>query len=110
MPTYEFRCPEGHDFERFFRKISEAPAEIVCPECGAIAARRVSAGAGLVFKGSGFYITDYVRPAKKEGAESGSSDGGAKSGEKSATSSAESKPAAKPATGKSGGKKDSKTE
>lgn len=110
MPTYEFRCPEGHDFERFFRKISEAPAEIVCPECGAIAARRVSAGAGLVFKGSGFYITDYARPAKKEGAESGSSDGGAKSGEKSATSSAESKPAAKPATGKTGGKKDSKTE
>ena len=59
MPTYEYRCPDGHDFERFFRKISDAPGEVACPVCGKIAERRLSAGAGLLFKGSGFYITDY---------------------------------------------------
>src|SRR4030095_8403895 len=56
MPTYDYRCPNGHDFERFFRKISEATSELECPVCGAVAARRVSGGAGLLFKGSGFYL------------------------------------------------------
>ena len=65
MPTYEYRCPNGHDFEHFFRKISDAPAEFACPVCGAIAERRMSAGAGLVFKGSGFYLTDYGRNAHR---------------------------------------------
>jgi putative FmdB family regulatory protein len=64
MPLYEFRCPSGHDFERFFRSISAAPAEVACPECGAIAERRISAG-GFHFKGSGFYITDYGKDGKK---------------------------------------------
>ena len=64
MPTYEFRCPTGHDFERFFRKISDAPMELSCPDCGQVALRRVSAGA-LHFKGSGFYITDYGKDGKK---------------------------------------------
>jgi putative FmdB family regulatory protein len=65
MPTYEYRCPDGHDFERFFRKISDAPAEVGCPECGKIAERRMSAGAGLLFKGSGFYLTDYGKNAHR---------------------------------------------
>ena len=65
MPTYDFVCPSRHDFERFFRKISDAPFEMPCPECGAIAIRKVSGGAGLVFKGSGFYITDYGKDGKK---------------------------------------------
>jgi putative FmdB family regulatory protein len=65
MPTYDFVCPARHEFERFFRKISDAPMELPCPECGAIAIRKVSAGAGLVFKGSGFYITDYGKDGKK---------------------------------------------
>jgi putative FmdB family regulatory protein len=66
MPTYDFRCPAGHDFERFFRKISEAPAEFTCPQCGQQAVRQVSGGAGLLFKGSGFYITDYGKDGKKD--------------------------------------------
>ena len=66
MPTYDFRCPAGHDFERFFGKISDAPSEVACPECGAVATRRISGGAGLVFKGSGFYITDYGKDGKKD--------------------------------------------
>ncbi len=64
MPLYEFRCPKGHDFERFYRSIGTAPTEVLCPECGALAERRLSA-AGLVFKGSGFYITDYGKDGKK---------------------------------------------
>ncbi|HEX6629302.1 MAG TPA: FmdB family zinc ribbon protein [Gemmatimonadaceae bacterium] len=65
MPTYEFRCPNGHEFEKFYRSISGAPSELPCPTCGKIAARQMSAGAGLHFKGSGFYITDYGKDGKK---------------------------------------------
>src|SRR5262245_49924847 len=67
MPTYDYRCPEGHDFEHFFRKISDALAEMPCPTCGSLATRRVSGGAGLLFKGSGFYLTDYGRNAHRKG-------------------------------------------
>ena len=65
MPTYEFRCPKGHEFEKFYRSMSGAPLEAPCPVCGKIAERQMSAGAGLVFKGSGFYITDYGKDGKK---------------------------------------------
>ena len=64
MPLYEFRCPSGHDFEKFYRSIGSAPSEEKCPECGQTAVRLMSA-AGLVFKGSGFYITDYGKDGKK---------------------------------------------
>jgi putative FmdB family regulatory protein len=57
MPTYEYRCPEGHDFELFQRMSDEPVAE--CPTCGRRAERLLSAGAGFLFKGEGFYITDY---------------------------------------------------
>jgi putative FmdB family regulatory protein len=66
MPTYEYRCPDGHDFEKFVQKISLASSELPCPICGKMAERRISAGAGLVFKGSGFYITDYGKDGKKD--------------------------------------------
>ena len=65
MPTYEFRCPEGHEFEQFYRSIAAAPRETACPTCGKVAERLMSAGGGLVFKGSGFYITDYGKDGKK---------------------------------------------
>jgi putative FmdB family regulatory protein len=64
MPLYEFRCPSGHDFEKFYRSIGSAQSEEKCPECGAMA-HRVMSAAGLVFKGSGFYITDYGKDGKK---------------------------------------------
>ncbi len=66
MPTYDYRCPEGHTFEKFYRKISEAESALPCPVCGRVADRLVSGGAGLVFKGSGFYITDYGKDGKKD--------------------------------------------
>jgi putative FmdB family regulatory protein len=62
MPTYEYRCPEGHVFEKF-QKMSERP-QAKCPVCGKSATRKISGGAGLVFKGSGFYITDYGKDGK----------------------------------------------
>jgi putative FmdB family regulatory protein len=66
MPTYEYRCPDGHTFERFFRTISGAETEVSCPECGKTAARLMSAS-GFAFKGSGFYLTDYGKNAHRGG-------------------------------------------
>jgi putative FmdB family regulatory protein len=63
MPTYEYRCPQGHEFEKFFRTISGAPTAVNCPTCGKLAERQLSGGAGLLFKGSGFYLTDYGKNA-----------------------------------------------
>jgi putative FmdB family regulatory protein len=60
MPTYGYRCPEcGHEFDKF-QKISDL-ARAECPECGTVGERVISGGAGFVFKGSGFYETDYKR-------------------------------------------------
>jgi putative FmdB family regulatory protein len=60
MPTYEYRCLEcGHQFEAF-QSMQEDPIK-VCPECGKRVERLISGGSGLIFKGSGFYITDYQR-------------------------------------------------
>jgi putative FmdB family regulatory protein len=76
MPTYDFRCPSGHEFEQFFRKISDAPYTVRCGVCGADAERRVSGGAGLVFKGSGFYLTDYGRNAHRANGDAGKGEAG----------------------------------
>ena len=62
MPTYEYQCSKGHEFE-LFQKMSEKP-RAKCPVCGKTAIRQISGGAGLVFKGSGFYITDYGKDGK----------------------------------------------
>ena len=62
MPTYEYECPEGHAFEKF-QKMSDKP-RTRCPACGKPATRKISGGAGLVFRGSGFYITDYGKDGK----------------------------------------------
>ena len=64
MPTYEYRCPRGHAFEKFSPRITRHPSA-TCPKCGRRARRLISGGAGLVFKGSGFYITDYKRGGEK---------------------------------------------
>jgi putative FmdB family regulatory protein len=64
MPTYEYRCPNGHQFD-LFQKMSEAPGA-QCPECGAESERLLSGGAGFLFKGNGFYITDYRSDSYKK--------------------------------------------
>jgi putative FmdB family regulatory protein len=77
MPTYEYRCPDGHEFDLVQRMSDEPGAD--CPECGKPSERLLSAGGGLLFKGEGFYITDYrsAEYKKKAQAETG---GGAPSG------------------------------
>ena len=88
MPTYEYACPKcGHAFEQF-QSMNDAPLT-KCPVCKKTGVKRlIGGGAGLIFKGSGFYITDYKN--KKTSGE-GSSGGGKPSGAKS-----ESKPETKP--------------
>jgi putative FmdB family regulatory protein len=83
MPTYEYRCPQcGTGFEKF-QKMSDPPVA-ACPSCGAEAERRISGGAGLVFKGSGFYITDYRGEGYKKAAQA---EGGGGSSDSSSSSS-----------------------
>ena len=102
MPTYDFRCPHGHEFTKFFRKISDGAAELPCPNCGAVAQRQLSAGAGLHFKGSGFYLTDYGKNAHRKAAPSGGSKSDGKGAPAGASKGGESKPAGESSGGSSG--------
>lgn len=57
MPTYEYECRAcAHRFEAF-QSMSEAPISL-CPQCGASVRRMIGGGTGIIFKGSGFYVTD----------------------------------------------------
>jgi putative FmdB family regulatory protein len=75
MPTYEYACSKcGHHFEQF-QSMRDEPLR-KCPKCHKAALKRlIGGGAGLIFKGSGFYITDYKNKgmAKAASAESGAS-------------------------------------
>jgi putative FmdB family regulatory protein len=76
MPTYDYECRKGHRFELFQKMTDEPVAK--CPECGAKASRQISGGAGFLFKGDGFYITDYRSDdyRKKASADKGDSGSG----------------------------------
>jgi len=67
MPTYDYECEScGYKTEIFERKITE-PSVKVCPVCGKPTLRRlVGTGIGFIFKGSGFYITDYKKKEQKK--------------------------------------------
>ncbi len=116
MPTYEYQCDAcGHAFEKF-QSIMAAPVK-VCPKCGKRKVRKlISAGAGLIFKGSGFYITDYREGTYSKDAKADSAapaeakSGDAKSdGKSSDAKSGETKsPESKPAETKAADSKDSK--
>ncbi len=63
MPTYDYRCTDcAHVFE-IFHGINESP-ECLCEKCQHIAEKQVGAGSGIIFKGSGFYTTDYNRSSQ----------------------------------------------
>ena len=66
MPTYDYRCTScGHEFEEF-QSIKDVPVKD-CPVCNARVKRIINGGAGLIFKGSGFYITDYKNGSNDNG-------------------------------------------
>lgn len=91
MPTYEYECLRcGHHFE-LFQKMTDEPRKR-CPECRGKVQRCLGTGAGLIFKGSGFYSTDYRSESYKKGAQK----------EKSSTSDTQ-KSDAKPASTKKAG-------
>jgi len=104
MPTYEYQCQTcGHEFEEFQRITAEALTACPLEECEGTVKRLISAGGGLLFKGSGFYITDYRSEGYKNSAkadtdskssetESKTSGGGDGSGK------TESKPSSTPAS------------
>ncbi|UCC99211.1 MAG: zinc ribbon domain-containing protein [Phycisphaerales bacterium] len=70
MPTYEYKCGScKYQFEQF-QSIKARPLR-KCPNCGKASVRRlVGAGAGIIFKGSGFYETDYRSESYKKAAQS----------------------------------------
>jgi putative FmdB family regulatory protein len=97
MPTYEYHCDAcEHNFDEF-QSMSEAPLK-KCPQCGKLKLRRVfGTGAAVLFKGSGFYQTDYrnesyksaakaeqeaTKPAKDKGGDKGGKESGSSSGKK----------------------------
>ncbi len=64
MPTYRYECKKcGNTFDKF-QSMTDAPVK-KCPECKGTVKRLISSGAGLIFKGSGFYKTDYASPSAK---------------------------------------------
>jgi putative FmdB family regulatory protein len=93
MPIYEYRCPEGHVFERF--QSMTAPAPEKCDICGASPLELVLYPIAIHYKGSGFYSTDYGKKgkaaAKKDGGEGGSSSGDSSSGDSGSKSDAPAK-------------------
>ena len=68
MPTYDYRCDAcGHELE-IFHSMKDAPKR-KCPSCGKLKlVRQIGAGGGVIFKGSGFYETDYRSDSYKKGA------------------------------------------
>lgn len=65
MPTYTYKCPScGHEYEKIQKMTDNSRAK--CPQCQARGVRVITGGGGLIFKGSGFYITDYKRAPEKE--------------------------------------------
>lgn len=92
MPTYQYQCTScSYEFEEF-QKITDDPLE-TCPKCGGHVQRLISGGAGLLFKGSGFYITDYRSPRYQADAKKAESDAKFASTEKKADKKSEKKSA-----------------
>ena len=94
MPTYEYRCKNGHTFE-VIQRMSDDPVE-TCEVCDATV-ERVFHPVAVHFKGSGFYTTDYAKKAKEgSGTDGGSSDsGGSDSGSSESGSAGDSKSSSK---------------
>ncbi len=98
MPTYDYLCEAcGHELE-LFQSMSESPKR-KCPECGKLKLKRlIGAGGGLIFKGSGFYLTDYRSESYKKGAEADKKQGKSESSASDSKKKSPAKPKKKPAS------------
>lgn len=61
MPTYDYKCKECGAIQEEFHKMNDSP-QVICRACGCKMVKLISYGGGVIFKGSGFYETDYKRP------------------------------------------------
>jgi putative FmdB family regulatory protein len=96
VPIYEYRCPNGHTFERFQSMTAPAPEQ--CDVCGASPLELVLYPVAIHYKGSGFYSTDYGKGGKKK---DGGDSGGDSKPETKTDGKAEAKTESKPAETKS---------
>ena len=100
MPTYSYQCKRCEHTQDVFHSMSAKP-RVKCEECGGPCIRLLGTGAGIIFKGSGFYETDYKNKGRKPASESTPNKEKSevkkaeKSSESASTSSSDSKPAAK---------------
>jgi putative FmdB family regulatory protein len=116
MPTYDYKCKACGESMEIFQSIKESPKR-KCPKCGKSALERlIGTGGAIIFKGSGFYLTDYRSESYRKAAEADKPQSDSKSDAKPDTKSetkpetkAEAKPDAKPES-KTGSKADSKSE
>ena len=101
MPTYEYKCGNCDHMLEKFQSITANPIK-KCPACGKMKLQRLlGTGAGLIFKGSGFYETDYRSESYKKGAENAKpKTDSAKTDSKKDTKKADTKPAQKTAAKK----------
>lgn len=74
MPTYSYQCKKCNHIQDVFHAMSAAPA-VKCSECGGKCTKLLGTGAGIIFKGSGFYETDYKKKGKPGASESSSDKG-----------------------------------
>lgn len=65
MPTYNFECTCGYSDETFLQ-VADRNKPRLCPKCGKVLSRLIGSGSGIIFKGSGFYETDYKRTTVSE--------------------------------------------
>ena len=103
MPHYEYECTKCGKITEVFQSIKDAPRKKLRAEdkpsckCNSGVTRRISTGGGLIFKGSGFYITDYRNESYKQAAKA-DSEGGGKSDKGEKTDSSEKKDSTKKET------------
>lgn len=75
MPTYEYRCDTCAGEFEYFQQMSDEPLQ-KCERCGGHLTKLLSAGSGLIFKGTGFYITDYKKSSTASSASESPKGGG----------------------------------
>ena len=98
MPTYEYECSKCHKTFEIFQSMKDEPLKTCTnKKCKGKVKRLIGTGAGLIFKGSGFYITDYRSEGYKTAAKKDSGDGTAAKSEPKSESKSEAKPDTKPA-------------